>query len=86
IWQSINSSTEENLNDVSYLVWGLSLCAVGENGTALISNDNGLTWTAIDLETSRDLTSISGNGAGVVCIVGKSALPDFLKIEGLFSE
>ena len=78
IWESISSTTMENLNDVSYLSWGLTVCSVGTNGTVLISYDNGLTWSDIDSGTRRDLTAITGNGAGIACIVGKTAFSDFI--------
>lgn len=77
VWESIPNTAEDHLNDVSYLLWGQSVCAVGENGTALLSYDNGITWDALDLGTNRDLNSIGGNGAGVACIVGTSAFSDF---------
>ncbi len=86
VWVSVPCSSEENLNDVSYLSWGVSAFAVGDNGTAVKSNDNGITWTVIDLRTGRDLTSISGNGAGMACIVGKNSLSRFIQIGGLLRD
>lgn len=86
VWESIPTLLEEDLNDVSYLSWGSSACAVGNNGAAMKSNDNGITWTAIDSGTNRDLTSISGNGAGTACIVGKNALSGFSFLFGLLPE
>ncbi|MCD4708997.1 MAG: hypothetical protein K8S62_14800 [Candidatus Sabulitectum sp.] len=79
-WESVPSATEENLNDVSYLVWGVTACAVGDNGTILLSCDNGATWTSMNPETARDLTAVAGNGAGLACIVGKSALSGVVNI------
>ncbi|MCK5786337.1 MAG: hypothetical protein KAH54_07245 [Candidatus Sabulitectum sp.] len=78
IWDSIVSGTGEYLNDVSYLTWGMTACAVGENGTVLVSGDNGFTWERVNVETTRDLTAVAGNGAGVACIVGRNALFDVL--------
>lgn len=75
-WESVPSGTLENLNDVAYLEWGLTVCAVGENGTLLLSEDNGLTWERVNSGTSRDLMAIAGSGAGVACIAGRSALSD----------
>ncbi len=85
-WESVPSGTEKNLNDVSYLVWGVTACAVGDNGTVLMSRDNGVTWEKVNTDTRRDLTAVAGNGAGVACIVGKSALsglPDILPFRGV---
>ncbi|MCK5841177.1 MAG: hypothetical protein KAH31_03340 [Candidatus Sabulitectum sp.] len=73
-WECIAPITEENLNDVAYIMWGQTLCAVGKNGTVLISEDNGLTWEISNPETSRDLNAVAGNGAGIACIVGSSVM------------
>ena len=74
VWERTSSATEKDLNDVSCLIWGMTACAVGEDGTVLMSGDNGVTWEEIDLGTGRDLTAVAGNGAGLACIVGRSAL------------
>jgi len=73
-WECIAPITTQNLNDVAYIMWGQTLCAVGENGTILISEDNGLTWEISNMGTSRDLNAVAGNGAGVACIVGSSVV------------
>ncbi|MCK5132892.1 MAG: hypothetical protein KAR40_12150 [Candidatus Sabulitectum sp.] len=80
VWESASSVTTENLNDVTYLVWGLTACAVGDCGTVLVSDDNGLTWGIVDIGMSRDFTAIAGNGAGEAYIVGKSAFSGILNI------
>ncbi|MEA3266124.1 MAG: hypothetical protein U9P42_04195 [Candidatus Fermentibacteria bacterium] len=74
VWDGILHCTGEDLNDVSYLIWGMTVCAVGDNGTMLISEDNGLTWGISDTGTSRDLNAVAGNGAGIACIVGSSVM------------
>ncbi len=74
VWNSIPSCTGEDLNDVSYLIWGTTACAVGDNGTVLFSEDNGFNWEEIKLGTSRNLNAVAGNGAGVACIVGSSVV------------
>lgn len=81
VWESISSITTENLNDVSYLAWGLTACSVGNNGTVLMSYDNGITWSDIDSGTKRDLTAIAGNGAGIACVVGRNAASEFIQNE-----
>ena len=73
-WEPTASITEEDLNSVSYLIWGVSACAVGDKGTVLVSDDNGLSWQKESLGVSRDLTSVAGNGAGFAFIVGSNAL------------
>lgn len=80
VWDSIPPCTEEDLNDVSYLLWGMTACAVGDNGTVLISGDNGFSWEEIELGTSRDLTAVAGSGAGIACIVGRTALSGLIDL------
>ncbi|MCK5035646.1 MAG: hypothetical protein KAS73_07130 [Candidatus Sabulitectum sp.] len=74
VWDSIPSITGENLNDVSYLAWGMTACAVGDNGIVLISEDNGLTWEISNMGISRNLNAVAGNGAWIACIVGSSVM------------
>jgi len=74
VWKRMNSGTSEDLNDISFLSWDTSACAVGDNGTVLISKDNGTSWTKVDIGVSASLTAVSGNGSGVGFIVGNSIL------------
>ncbi len=80
VWDSVPSSTGEDLNDVSYLIWGVTACAVGDNGTVLMSYDNGVTWERIDLGTTRDLTAVASNGAGIAFIVGRTAFSGMVNL------
>lgn len=80
VWDSVPSSTGEDLNDVSYLIWGMTAYAVGDNGTVLMSYDNGVTWERIHLGTTRDLTAVAGNGAGIACIVGRTAFSGMVNL------
>ncbi len=79
-WKQMNSGTSENLNDISFLSWGSTVCAVGDNGTILISKDNGTSWRGIDTGIHSDLTAVSGNGSGIAFIVGRSILSEFFEI------
>jgi photosystem II stability/assembly factor-like uncharacterized protein len=69
-WERMNSGTSEDLNDISFLSWGTTVCAVGDNGTVLISKDNGISWRRIDSAIHSDLNAVSGNGSGIAFIVG----------------
>lgn len=80
IWERLSSGTVEDLNDVSYLIWGTTACAVGDNGAVLISFDNGVSWEIRTLGTDRDLAAVTGNGAGVACIVGGTALSGLVNL------
>jgi photosystem II stability/assembly factor-like uncharacterized protein len=79
MWKQVFSGTSEDLNDISYLSWGTTACAVGENGTVLISEDNGVSWRAENTGIKADLTAVSGNGAGVAFIVGRNILSELFE-------
>ena len=80
LWELIYSGTSEDLNDICFVSWGTTACAVGDNGTVLISNDNGTSWRGIDTGIHSDLTAVSGNGSGTAFIVGKNILSEFFEI------
>jgi len=79
-WKRVNTGISEDLNDVSFLSWGTTVCAVGNNGTVLISEDNGTLWRKTDTGASADFTAVSGNGSGTAFIVGKNILSAFFEI------
>ncbi len=84
LWESIPSTTFANLNDVTYITWGVSACAVGDNGTVLFSGDNGLSWEQINLGTTRNLNAVGGNGAGEIYIVGNTVMSDLKETFNFF--
>ena len=55
-WTRINIGTGVNLNSVEYNdpLW----VAVGDNGTTLVSLDNGLSWTINNSYTNKDIYSV----------------------------
>lgn len=72
-WRSIKSGTQQELRGL----WGSgsSWIAVGDQGTALTSSDNGLSWTAMSgLTTGANLESTWGLASGERLIAGDHVL------------
>jgi len=74
-WREVDSVTGYDLFSVAVLMFGGEACAVGENGTILVSSDRGFTWSEAPSGTSRNLNGVAGNGAGIGYIVGDGAFP-----------
>jgi len=77
-WLVRESNCTADLYSVAYITFGRNLCAVGENGTILLSLDNGETWSRVLSGISRNLNGIAGNGSGSGYIVGESLWGRFL--------
>ena len=60
-WNSSNSGTTNNILGFGFGPTGINF-AVGSNGTLLVSNDAGDSWSPVIVPTSEDLYSISSSG------------------------
>jgi photosystem II stability/assembly factor-like uncharacterized protein len=58
-WQSQNSGTSENLNDLAILYPSHAVIVVGNNGTILKTTDYGLNWVAKNSGTTNNLNAVS---------------------------
>lgn len=72
-WESIPSSTTENLNFTTRIN-GTSSYAVGDSGTALKSTDLGRTWRLIDTGVSENLHGVDFFGDNFAIAVGDGGL------------
>jgi photosystem II stability/assembly factor-like uncharacterized protein len=57
-WMPLETPTDANLNAIDF-VNAMKGIAVGDNGTVIITNDGGLSWTLINSHVSNNLKSIS---------------------------
>ncbi len=64
-WRVRPSGTSENLNCI--MGGGLKYMAVGNNGTILLSNDLGETWSKIESPTTEDLYGVWLGYAYLIC-------------------
>jgi photosystem II stability/assembly factor-like uncharacterized protein len=69
-WRVRESNCTENLFSVAHITYGRNLCAVGENGTILISTDGGESWASVPSPVTRNLNGVAGSGSGTGYIVG----------------
>lgn len=57
-WMPLETPTDANLNAIDFIN-AMKGIAVGDNGTVIITNDGGLSWTLINSHVSNNLKSIS---------------------------
>jgi photosystem II stability/assembly factor-like uncharacterized protein len=68
-----------------HVTWTGSWWVVGDEGTVAVSDDNGLSWTTIDIGTTADLYAITGYGEHGHVVVGDEVV--FLQADdGSWSE
>ena len=65
----ISSGTTENLNNIKFLDDDTGII-VGDNGTILISNDGGETWSSMNSGVDENLNTIDFGGCGSAYIGG----------------
>lgn len=76
-WRVRETNCEENFLGIAHILYGGSLCAVGTDGTILISLDNGETWSPVSSAMPVNLNGVCGDGSGTGYIVGDSFLGRF---------
>ena len=77
-WKTASVPVASNLNSIAAVEFGSVLCAVGHGGVIVVSRDNGRSWESASSGTFRNLNCVTGNGRGVVWIVGDALLPGVL--------
>lgn len=68
----IESNVDKNLNSI-FFVNERTAIAVGDSGTVIISNDGGLTWKNLHINTKNNLNDLHSFSTGKTILIGDSS-------------